>query len=96
MNTLHVIEKKLKGILPVLNEKFMVKRIGVFGSHARGEAGKASDVDILVELHEPLGWRFVDLKEYLEEALGTSVDLVTINALKPELSDAILKEVVYA
>ena len=80
----------------MLNEKFKVKRIGVFGSYARGDEGNTSDVDILVEFHEPLGWMFIDLKEFLEEILGTDVDLVTVNALKPELSDAILKEVVYA
>ena len=80
----------------MLSEKFKVKRIGVFGSYARGDEGNTSDVDILVEFHEPLGWMFIDLKEFLEEILGTDVDLVTVNALKPELSAAILREVVYA
>ena len=96
MKTLHEIEKTLQKHKPMLNEKFKVKRIGVFGSYAREDEGNTSDVDILVEFHEPLGWMFIDLKEFLEEILGTDVDLVTVNALKPELSAAILKEVVYA
>lgn len=50
-------------------------------------------MDILVEFSEPVGWEFVELKEYLEEILGRTVDLVTKNALKKQLRDEILKEV---
>ena len=96
MKTLHDIEKTLEKNKSMLNDKFKVKRMGIFGSYARGDADNSSDVDILIEFHEPLGWMFIDLKEFLEEILGIKVDLVTVNALKPELSEAILKEVVYA
>jgi len=95
MKTLHDIERTLKEHKPELKERFKVKRIGIFGSYVRGEEAKRSDVDILVELYEPIGWEFVDLKDFLEKILGTDVDLVTVNALKPQLSDMILKEVVY-
>nr|NIQ07596.1 nucleotidyltransferase [Candidatus Korarchaeota archaeon]NIU85243.1 nucleotidyltransferase [Candidatus Thorarchaeota archaeon]NIW15326.1 nucleotidyltransferase [Candidatus Thorarchaeota archaeon]NIW53291.1 nucleotidyltransferase [Candidatus Korarchaeota archaeon] len=54
-----------------------------------------SDVDILVKFSEPIGWEVVDLKEYLESLLGKSVDLVTVNALKPQLKEKILAEVEY-
>ena len=53
-------------------------------------------MDILVEFYAPIGWEFIDLKEFLEEILGREVDLVTVGALKPQLRDKILKEVVYA
>lgn len=53
-------------------------------------------MDILVEFYEPIGWEFVDLKEFVEKILGMDVDLVTAKALKPQLSEAILKEVLYA
>jgi len=62
----------------------------------RGEESESSDVDILVTFSEPIGWEFVDLKEYLEEILEKRVDLVSIGALKPQLREDILKEVVYA
>ncbi len=81
---------------PVLARKFKVKTIGVFGSCARGEESEGSDVDILVEFSGPIGWEFVDLKEFLEGILGRRVDLVTVRALKPRLKDAILSETVYA
>lgn len=77
-------------------EKFKVKEIGIFGSYIRGEEFEKSDVDILVEFYDPIGWEFIDLKEFLEEILDKEVDLVTVRALKPRLKDKILKEVVYA
>lgn len=79
-----------------LKERFNVKEIGIFGSYVRGEQKRRSDVDVLVEFYEPIGWEFVDLKEFLEEILENEIDLVTVPALKPQLRDNILQEVVYA
>lgn len=93
--TLEDIEEILKKSKPLLKEKFKVKEIGIFGSYARREAKKKSDIDIIVEFYEPMGWEFVDLKEYLEKILGKEVDLVTPRALKPQMSKEILSEVVY-
>lgn len=72
-----------------------VVKIGVFGSYARGEQKETSDIDILIELSKPIGLEFLDIKYYLEEKLGISVDLVTKNSLKPQLRDQILEEVIY-
>jgi len=96
MNTRRHIEATLKKHKPFLKAKFKVDRIGIFGSQVRGEESESSDVDILVTFSEPIGWEFVDLKEYLEEILEKRVDLVSIGALKPQLREDILKEVVYA
>lgn len=82
-------------LIVLLKEKFFIKKIGVFGSYSRGEETPESDVDILVELFEPLGWEFFDLKEYLEEILAKNVDLVTENAIRPKLKDKILNDVIY-
>ena len=90
------IEEILKRFKPLLREKFKVKEIGIFGSYVRGEESEESDVDILVEFYEPIGWEFIDFKEFLEEILAKKVDLVTVGDLKPQLRDKILKEVVYA
>lgn len=92
--------KKLEGILkkykPFLKKNFKVKEIGIFGSYSKGEESGKSDIDILVEFYEPIGWEFIDLKEFLEGILHREVDLVTVKALKPQLKDKILKEVIYA
>lgn len=69
-----------------------MRKIGLFGSYAKGEQSETSDVDILIDLQEPLGWAFFDLKEFLESQLDRPVDLVTRNALKKQLKDKILSQ----
>ncbi len=96
MKTLDDIKSILKEHKIELENRFKVTKIGVFGSYVREEEANTSDVDILVDLNEPIGWEIIDLKEFLQEILGIEVDLVTVKALKPELSDIILKEAVYA
>jgi len=96
MKTKKEIKYILKKNKPFLKKKFKVDEIGIFGSFARGDESKGSDVDILVRFSDSIGWEFIDLKEYLEQILGLEVDLVTIKSLKPQLKDIILSEVVYA
>ena len=96
MKNLTDIEEILRKHKPLLREKYKVKEIGIFGSYVRGEQSETSDIDILVQLYEPVGWEFLDLKEFLESILDKNVDLVTNNALKSRIRDKILKEVVYA
>jgi len=95
MKTLHNIKNTLKKHRLELQRRFKVRKIGVFGSCVWGDDTETSDIDILVELYEPIGLEFVDLKDFLERILERKVDLVTDNALKPELRDIILKGVVY-
>ena len=86
------IEKRLRALKPELAEKYKVKEIGLFGSYAEGEQTDSSDIDILIDLQEPLGWVFFELKEFLEKQLNRPVDLVTRNALKKQLKDKILRQ----
>lgn len=95
MLTKNKIQETLKQYKPILQDRYKVKEIGIFGSYVRGEATRHSDVDLLVKFSGPIGWEFVDLKEFLEKILKKKVDLVTVPALKPQLRDIILKEVVY-
>jgi len=74
-----------------------VRRVGVFGSVARGDAGPDSDVDILVEFDVlPDLYEFSALRDRLAEILGRPVDLTTPHALKPRLRSLVLAEVRYA
>jgi uncharacterized protein len=91
-----IIIKRIADIRDELNERFTVKRIGVFGSYVRGDADSESDVDIIVELAEPTFDHYMDLKFRLEEILGRPVDLVIADTLKPRLRPIIEQEVVYA
>jgi len=74
-----------------------VKSLSLFGSVARGEEKKTSDVDILVSFSRPVGlFAFMELKNHLEGVLGMPVDLVTKQALHPHLRARILKESIHA
>ena len=81
----------------ILEKKFKVKKIGVFGSYVRGEENKKSDLDVLVEFKKPVGiFAFMNLEEYLEKQIGIKIDLVSKGALKTHIGERILKEVIYA
>ena len=74
-----------------------VAELAVFGSCVRGEERPGSDVDILVEFASPVSiFKFLDVKERLENLLGRPVDLVMRTALKPQLRDRILEEAISA
>jgi len=79
-----------------LQEKFTVRRVGIFGSHARDDANPASDIDVLVELDQPTFDHYMDLKFYLEQLLKKEVDLVIADTVKPRLRPYIGQEVAYA
>mgnify|MGYP001563976568 CR=1 FL=1 len=94
--SLDEVKKKLAGNRTEL-DRFGVKSLSIFGSFARGQAGAASDVDLLVEFSIPVGlFAFIRLKHHLETLLGLRVDLVTPDALKESLREAILKEAIRA
>lgn len=89
------IEHKLQAIKPVLTDKFHVSSIGYFGSYSTGQQTDQSDLDLLVEFSQPVGWEFFTLELFLEQSLGLRVDLVTRNALKEQIKESILKQVKY-
>jgi uncharacterized protein len=72
-----------------------VKSLNLFGSVARDQAHAQSDIDILVELDEPVGFfEFFQIKHYLEELLQSPIDLGTVDALKEHLRQPILEEAI--
>ncbi len=80
-----------------LAQRFGVTSIGLFGSYARGEARDDSDIDIAIELlpeHKSLQ-NFFGLRRYLEQELGRPVDLGIESALKPQIRDQIVKEILH-
>jgi predicted nucleotidyltransferase len=78
-------------------KKYGIHSLSIFGSVARGQARKKSDVDILVDFEKPVGlFEYARLKMYLERVLGREVDLVTPEALRKELREDILREAIRA
>ena len=76
----------------ILEKKYKVKEIGIFGSYLRGKQKRGSDVDILVEFDEvPSLLKFINLETYLQRILRRKVDLVRKEALREELKESILE-----
>ena len=73
-----------------------VRRLGLFGSAARGDATDASDLDFLVEMERKTFDSYMDVKELLERLFHRRVDLVMADTVKPRLRPRILQEAVYA
>ena len=97
MRNIEEIKKKLEELKPVLKNQFKVKSIGIFGSYVRGEEGKGSDLDILVDFEEKANLSLLDfirLENYLSEKLGVKVDLVERETLKPRIGKHILGELI--
>ncbi|OGW72653.1 MAG: nucleotidyltransferase [Omnitrophica bacterium GWA2_52_12] len=89
------ILEKIRANRDVL-KRLGVKRLALFGSHARGQAHAASDLDFLVEFDKKTFDAYFDLKEFLENLFQRKVDLVLPDAIKPRLRPTILGELVDA
>jgi len=87
------IDKIKRKIVPLL-KKNKVVRAGIFGSYARGDNKKNSDIDILVEIKNKrmslLG--FIAMKHAVEDAIGKKVDLVEYSVIKPRIKERVLNE----
>ncbi|MBD2161672.1 nucleotidyltransferase family protein [Limnothrix sp. FACHB-1083] len=96
MKTLEEIKQWLIQNKPLLQERYKVQELGIFGSYVRQEQTEASDVDVLVEFSEtPSLLKFINLENYLSDNLEVKVDLVHKAGLKPRIGERILAEVIY-
>ncbi len=79
-----------------LAERYGVRSLALFGSVARDEATAASDVDLLVDFDQPIGlFELFALQDELESILNCSVDVGTVDSLKPRVRARVLEEAVY-
>lgn len=85
---LEIIKEKIIRIL----KKHKIKKAGIFGSYARGEQKKNSDVDILIEPAKGMG--LLDLsgiKIELEDNLKKKVDVITYRYVHPYIKKSVLE-----
>ena len=89
------IVRKLKEMKSELATRYKVREFGLFGSWIREEQQAGSDIDLLVEFDEEADlFDMIGLSLYLEEIFGRSVDVVPRDALREELRDSVLRQVV--
>ena len=84
---------KMKPAIIRILKKYNVKKAGIFGSYARNENKKGSDVDILIEVDGSL-LKVIEIEQELEEKLHKKVDLLTYGGINPLLRQRIIKEAV--
>lgn len=85
------LNKLKRKIVPLLKKNNVV-RAGIFGSYARGENKKNSDIDILIQPPKGIGFGFAGIELELEDKLKKKVDLLSYRAIHPLLKKGILKE----
>ena len=79
----------------ILKKRFKVKSISIFGSYLRDEQNEKSDIDLLVEFSTTIDlFEFIRLENFLSQILGSKVELVMKDTLKPRIKDRILKEAI--
>lgn len=89
------IMAQLKEHYEGLQNRFGVQSLHLFGSVLRGEPRSDGDIDILVDFGGPAGFgQYMDLLFFLEDLLGTRVDLVTVRGLREELRADVEREAV--
>lgn len=96
MRNVEEIKKIINEHKPILEERFKINSIGIFGSYVRKSQKKKSDTDVLVGFYETIDlFEFVELENFLRKILSVKVDVVMKETLKPRIKDRILKEAVY-
>ncbi len=76
--------------------QYGIRRLGLFGSYARGEVTDQSDLDFVVEFERKTFGAYMDLREFLEKRFNCPVDLVIADAVKPALRHPIIDQAIYA
>ncbi|WP_036603467.1 nucleotidyltransferase family protein [Olivibacter sitiensis] len=77
------IVERLRELKPLLQKKYPISEMGLFGSYARGDNTETSDIDIMVDFDGTIGMGFFRLANELEDEFNTKVDLVSRKGIKP-------------
>jgi uncharacterized protein len=85
----------LKDNKDILMKKYPLNDMALFGSYARNDFYKNSDLDILVDINAEVGLAFIDLAEEIESLTGMKVDLVSKLGIKPKYFEAIEQDLIY-
>jgi hypothetical protein len=88
--------ERLASFKQKFGDQFGIQRLGIFGSVARQENTKDSDIDIVVEIENPSLSGMYELRESIKALLGCEVDLVRYReSLRPLFKSNIQRDVVY-
>lgn len=96
MNNLEQILLVLKTKKPYLEKRYAVSELGVFGSYARGEAQKESDIDILVDFNKKIdAFEYIRLAHELEDLFKQKIDVVSRKGIKAQYLTFVEKNLIH-
>ena len=94
-----ILKEKIKRSIDLIKSKILdvlkknnIKKAGIFGSYARGEQKKNSDIDLLIEPNKGMGFEFFGMNDLLEKKLGKKVHLVTYKYISPHIRKNVLND----
>ena len=91
------ILQRLRMLKPVLQEKYGVSELALFGSYSRDEQTGKSDIDIMVDFSKPIGIEYLDVVYLLQEAFeDVPVQVVSKNSIKKKYYDRLKNDLLYA
>lgn len=93
----HTILQKLRSLKPLLQEKYGVSELALFGSYSRNEQTTESDIDILVDFSKPVGIEFMDVVYVLQETFShVPVQVVSKKGIKEKYYERLKQDLLYA
>lgn len=95
MKSLKDIKSTLESHKNRLFSTYPIQSMAIFGSYARNEETQDSDLDVVVEFHDKIGIRFIDLANELEKLMDMKVDLVSKNGIKKRYLQSIEDDLIY-
>lgn len=84
--------KKIKAQILKILKQYKIKKASIFGSYARGDFKKKSDIDIIIQPTPGMGLEFVGLALELEDKLGKKVDLLTYKSVHPLIKKSVMAD----
>ncbi len=85
----------LKDRKPILQKKYPISELGLFGSYVRDDHNQYSDIDILVDFDGRIGINFISLAHELEDIFKTKIDLVSRKGIKPRYLPFVEKSLIH-
>jgi hypothetical protein len=95
----HKIISILRDNISFIKNEYGVSKIGIFGSYSKNIQTDNSDIDLIIKFEKPIGLKYFELIDFLEEKLGKNVDVITEKGLEQirikSVSDSIRNEITY-
>ncbi|SDC15966.1 nucleotidyltransferase family protein [Geotoga petraea] len=89
----------LRDNISFIKNKYGISKIGIFGSYSKNTQTDNSDIDLIIKFEKPIGLKYFELIDFLEEKLGKNVDVITEKGLEQirikSVSDSIRNEITY-